>query len=88
MTPNPLYLETGLYPRLLCTHNTHKYLLAKEGGQTLCNNKQELKFGTLIMSTVLEWMIRCVMGPYDEASQVCKNTRLFLMGDEGSIGGH
>jgi hypothetical protein len=51
MTPNPLYLETGLYSLLLCTLNTHKYLLAREGGQTPCQNKQELKLGTLTMST-------------------------------------
>ncbi len=30
-----------------CIHNKHKYLLAREGGQNRCQNKQELKLGIL-----------------------------------------
>jgi hypothetical protein len=47
MTPNPLYF--------LYTYDMynlwHKYLLPREGGQTPCQNKQEIKLGTLTMST-------------------------------------
>jgi hypothetical protein len=51
MTRNPLFLEKGLYPLFCVLTSTHKYLLAREGGQIPCQNKHELKLGTLTMGT-------------------------------------
>ncbi len=46
----PVFRDGTQPPSFVYTEHTHKYLLAREGGQTPSQNKQELKLRTLTMS--------------------------------------